>query len=118
MRAFSYEKPTDAAAAATAAAETPGAKFLAGGTNLLDLMKLEIEFAIAVPSALQSGGGRGPSTTTPGSTGALDCARMRRRTRALFLQAGVLSPGQSRCGNPQLAQGGPSAAWSRCAGRS
>ncbi|MCA1334425.1 FAD binding domain-containing protein [Pseudooceanicola marinus] len=43
MRAFSYEKPTDVAAAAARAAEVDGAKFLAGGTNLLDLMKLEIE---------------------------------------------------------------------------
>ena len=29
--------------AAAAAAKDPGAKFIAGGTNLLDLMKLEIE---------------------------------------------------------------------------
>ncbi|QFT93598.1 4-hydroxybenzoyl-CoA reductase subunit beta [Roseovarius sp. THAF9] len=42
MRAFSYEKPADVAAAARAA-EADGAKFIAGGTNLLDLMKLEIE---------------------------------------------------------------------------
>ena len=42
MRAFSYEKPADVAAAARAA-EAEGAKFIAGGTNLLDLMKLEIE---------------------------------------------------------------------------
>jgi xanthine dehydrogenase YagS FAD-binding subunit len=43
MRPFSYERPESAAGAAKAAAQTPGAKFLAGGTNLLDLMKLEIE---------------------------------------------------------------------------
>ncbi|GGB27936.1 FAD binding domain-containing protein [Allosediminivita pacifica] len=43
MRAFSYEKVADPAAAAARAAEVEGAKFLAGGTNLLDLMKLEIE---------------------------------------------------------------------------
>ena len=43
MKAFSYEKPTDAAAAAARAAEVEGAKFVAGGTNLLDLMKLQIE---------------------------------------------------------------------------
>ena len=42
MRAFTYERvrsPSEAAAAAAA----PGSKFIAGGTNLLDLMKLEIE---------------------------------------------------------------------------
>jgi xanthine dehydrogenase YagS FAD-binding subunit len=43
MRPFTYERAEDAAGAAKSAAETPGAKFLAGGTNLLDLMKLEIE---------------------------------------------------------------------------
>jgi xanthine dehydrogenase YagS FAD-binding subunit len=43
MKPFTYERAADAAAAVRAAAETPGAKFIAGGTNLLDLMKLEIE---------------------------------------------------------------------------
>jgi len=43
MRPFTYERATDPAAAAKAAAGTPGARFLAGGTNLLDLMKLDIE---------------------------------------------------------------------------
>ena len=43
MKPFTYERAGDAAAAAKAAAETPGSRFLAGGTNLLDLMKLEIE---------------------------------------------------------------------------
>ncbi|MGX1101534.1 FAD binding domain-containing protein [Amorphus sp. MBR-141] len=43
MRAFSYERAASPQAAAQAAAATPGAKFIAGGTNLLDLMKLEIE---------------------------------------------------------------------------
>ncbi|HZC15504.1 MAG TPA: xanthine dehydrogenase family protein subunit M, partial [Caulobacteraceae bacterium] len=43
MRPFTYERAADPAAAARAAAETPGARFLAGGTNLLDLMKLDIE---------------------------------------------------------------------------
>ncbi|WP_019516186.1 FAD binding domain-containing protein [Sphingomonas sp. Mn802worker] len=42
MKAFTYERAKDARAAAQAAAR-PGAKFLAGGTNLLDLMKIEVE---------------------------------------------------------------------------
>jgi xanthine dehydrogenase YagS FAD-binding subunit len=42
MRAFTYERATDARAAISAVAK-PGAKFISGGTNLLDLMKLEIE---------------------------------------------------------------------------
>jgi len=43
MRPFSYEQAATPAAAAAAAARNPDAKFIAGGTNLLDLMKLEIE---------------------------------------------------------------------------
>jgi xanthine dehydrogenase YagS FAD-binding subunit len=43
MRAFSYERAATPAEAAAMVARTPGAKFVAGGTNLLDLMKLEIE---------------------------------------------------------------------------
>lgn len=43
MRPFTYERAASAEAAVKAAAETPNAKFIAGGTNLLDLMKLEIE---------------------------------------------------------------------------
>jgi len=43
MRPFTYERAKTPAEAAAAVARQPGAKFLAGGTNLLDLMKLEIE---------------------------------------------------------------------------
>jgi xanthine dehydrogenase YagS FAD-binding subunit len=43
MRPFTYERATDLRQAVRVASETPGARFLAGGTNLLDLMKLEIE---------------------------------------------------------------------------
>lgn len=43
MKPFTYERADDALAAVKAVAGTPGAKFIAGGTNLLDLMKLEIE---------------------------------------------------------------------------
>ncbi|MBP1202534.1 xanthine dehydrogenase YagS FAD-binding subunit [Duganella sp. 1411] len=43
MRAFTYQRAQTPAEAAAAAAHTPNAKFIAGGTNLLDLMKLEIE---------------------------------------------------------------------------
>ncbi|GGE02301.1 xanthine dehydrogenase [Aureimonas endophytica] len=43
MRSFTFERATSPQAAAQAAAANPDAKFIAGGTNLLDLMKLEIE---------------------------------------------------------------------------
>lgn len=43
MKPFTYERATSAAQAVARAASVPGAKFIAGGTNLLDLMKIEIE---------------------------------------------------------------------------
>ena len=43
MKSFSYERARTPAEAAAAAARIKGARFIAGGTNLLDLMKLEIE---------------------------------------------------------------------------
>lgn len=43
MRSFTYERVKSPAEAAAAVAANKSAKFLAGGTNLLDLMKLEIE---------------------------------------------------------------------------
>jgi xanthine dehydrogenase YagS FAD-binding subunit len=43
MKPFAYERVKSPAEAAAAASRDPGAKFIAGGTNLLDLMKLEIE---------------------------------------------------------------------------
>ncbi|NYE61079.1 xanthine dehydrogenase YagS FAD-binding subunit [Duganella sp. 1224] len=43
MRAFTYQRAQSPAEAAAAAQRNPGARFIAGGTNLLDLMKLEIE---------------------------------------------------------------------------
>jgi xanthine dehydrogenase YagS FAD-binding subunit len=44
MRPFTYERATDARGAIAAVVRAgPGARFISGGTNLLDLMKLEIE---------------------------------------------------------------------------
>jgi xanthine dehydrogenase YagS FAD-binding subunit len=43
MKPFTYERAKSPAEAAAAAARNPDAKFIAGGTNLLDLMKREIE---------------------------------------------------------------------------
>jgi xanthine dehydrogenase YagS FAD-binding subunit len=43
MTPFTYERATSPAAAVQAVASRPGAKFIAGGTNLLDLMKFQIE---------------------------------------------------------------------------
>jgi xanthine dehydrogenase YagS FAD-binding subunit len=43
MRSFTYHRAASAAEAAAAVAGNPNAKFIGGGTNLLDLMKLGIE---------------------------------------------------------------------------
>ena len=43
MIGFTYKRATSPAEAAAIAAHTKGSKFIAGGTNLLDLMKLQIE---------------------------------------------------------------------------
>src|SRR5215217_8416911 len=43
MKPFTYERAHSPSGAAAAATRMEGAKFIAGGTNLLDLMKLQIE---------------------------------------------------------------------------
>ena len=43
MKPFTYERATSPQDAVARASKTQGAKFIAGGTNLLDLMKLQIE---------------------------------------------------------------------------
>lgn len=43
MRPFTYHRAADPAEAAGLAAKHPGARFIAGGTNLLDLMKVQVE---------------------------------------------------------------------------
>lgn len=67
MKAFSYERVSDPAQAAARAAEVPGAKFIAGGTNLLDLMKHEIE----IPEHLIDVSGTGLDNITPTDEGGL-----------------------------------------------
>src|SRR3989442_291045 len=43
MREFGYERPTQPTDALAVLAGTPGARYLGGGTNLVDLMKLGVE---------------------------------------------------------------------------
>jgi xanthine dehydrogenase YagS FAD-binding subunit len=43
MKAFTYERAASPAAAAAAIVAQPDSKFIAGGTNLLDLMKIQVE---------------------------------------------------------------------------
>lgn len=45
MKPFTFERAATPAAAASAAARHPGARFIVGGTNLPDPMKLQIAAA-------------------------------------------------------------------------
>lgn len=67
MKPFTYEKAQTPAQAAAAVAQNPGAKFIAGGTNLVDLMKLQIE----APTHLVDINGLGLDTITPTADGGL-----------------------------------------------
>ncbi|MCF3934982.1 xanthine dehydrogenase family protein subunit M [Acuticoccus sp. M5D2P5] len=76
MRAFSYERATSPQGAARALAATEGAKFIAGGTNLLDLMKLEIE----TPTHLVDVNDLGLDTIEDSADGGLRIGAMVRNT--------------------------------------
>lgn len=76
MRAFTYEKAASPAEAATAAARNAEAKFIAGGTNLLDLMKLQIE----TPTHLIDVNGLGLDTIEATPEGGLRIGAMVRNT--------------------------------------
>lgn len=76
MKAFTYERATSAAAAAAASVARPRAKFIAGGTNLLDLMKLQIE----TPAHLIDVNHLGLDTIEPTSGGGLRIGALVRNT--------------------------------------
>jgi xanthine dehydrogenase YagS FAD-binding subunit len=76
MKPFTYERATSPAKAAAAAVATPGAKFIAGGTNLLDLMKLQIE----VPPHLIDVNGLGLDTIERTAEGGLRIGALVRNT--------------------------------------
>ncbi|MGF9691951.1 xanthine dehydrogenase family protein subunit M [Rhizobium sp. 0TCS1.26] len=76
MRAFTFERAASVEAAAKSAAANPQAKFIAGGTNLLDLMKLEIE----TPTHLIDVNGLGLDTIEPTPDGGLRIGALVRNT--------------------------------------
>ncbi|MCV9945291.1 xanthine dehydrogenase family protein subunit M [Rhizobium sp. BT-175] len=76
MRAFTYECASSVEAAAKAAASNPETKFIAGGTNLLDLMKLEIE----TPAHLIDVNGLGLDKIEPTPGGGLRIGALVRNT--------------------------------------
>ncbi|MDB6132893.1 MAG: molybdopterin dehydrogenase [Verrucomicrobiales bacterium] len=76
MKPFTYERAQSPAAAAAAAAQHPGSRFVAGGTNLLDLMKLEIE----TPPHLIDVNGLGLDKIEPTKEGGLRIGALVRNT--------------------------------------
>jgi xanthine dehydrogenase YagS FAD-binding subunit len=76
MKAFTYQRVRTPADAAAAAARHPGSRFIAGGTNLLDLMKLEIE----TPAHLVDVNGTGLDQIEPTPDGGLRVGAMVRNT--------------------------------------
>ena len=76
MKPFTYEKAQSPAQAAAAVARSPGAKFIAGGTNLLDLMKLQIE----APTHLVDVNGLALDKIEPTSEGGLRIGALVRNT--------------------------------------
>lgn len=67
MRAFTYERASSPQQAARAVSERQGAKFIAGGTNLIDLMKIEVE----TPTHLVDVNGLGLENIEPTEEGGL-----------------------------------------------
>ncbi|SDH70524.1 xanthine dehydrogenase family protein subunit M [Variovorax sp. OV700] len=76
MKPFTYERAQSPAQAAAAVARSPGAKFIAGGTNLLDLMKLQIE----APTHLVDVNGLALDKIEPTTDGGLRIGAMVRNT--------------------------------------
>ncbi|HEX7983940.1 MAG TPA: xanthine dehydrogenase family protein subunit M [Duganella sp.] len=76
MRVFTYQRVETPVEAAVAAATVPGARFIAGGTNLLDLMKLEIE----TPAHLVDINGLGLDRIEPTADGGLRIGALVRNT--------------------------------------
>ncbi|MFL5395557.1 MAG: FAD binding domain-containing protein [Myxococcales bacterium] len=76
MKSFTYERARSPAEAAAAAARHDGAKFIAGGTNLLDLMKLQIE----TPAHLVDVNGLGLDKIEPTNEGGLRIGAIVRNT--------------------------------------
>ena len=76
MKSFIYERATSPVQAAATAARNPNARFIAGGTNLLDLMKLQIE----APAHLIDVNGLGLDQIEPAADGGLRIGALVRNT--------------------------------------
>ncbi len=111
MKLFTYERAADVAGAVKAVAATPGAKFLAGGTNLLDLMKLEIERPThlvdvgRLPLAAIEDGADGSLRIGAMATNSYLAADARVRARYPVLVQAIVSGGSAQLRNKATAGG-------------
>ncbi|MET0616573.1 MAG: FAD binding domain-containing protein, partial [Luteibacter sp.] len=76
MKPFTYERPKTPAEAVAAATRQRNTKFIAGGTNLLDLMKIEVE----QPEHLVDVNGLGFDTITASDDGGVRIGALVRNT--------------------------------------
>ena len=76
MKAFDYERASSPAGAAAAVLAQPQSKFIAGGTNLLDLMKLEVETPTRLIDVTRMGSDAGVSTIAATPAGGLRIGSM------------------------------------------
>jgi len=93
VRPFGYLTPPDPAAAIAAVTARPGATFLAGGTNLVDLMKL----GVAAPDLLVDVTGLLPGLIEPTAAGGL-------RIGAGVRNSDLVADPRVRAGYPVLAR--------------
>ena len=71
MKSFKYSSATDAASAVRTVSANQSAKFLAGGTNLIDLMKEYVERPSELVDIYAFGSAADPATSNGISIGAL-----------------------------------------------
>ncbi|KRC80640.1 4-hydroxybenzoyl-CoA reductase subunit beta [compost metagenome] len=76
MKSFTYERARTPEAAAASAGRAPHARFIAGGTNLVDLMKIEVE----TPAHLIDVNGLGLDRIEPAADGGLRIGALVRNT--------------------------------------
>jgi xanthine dehydrogenase YagS FAD-binding subunit len=120
VRPFAYERAADEAAAAKAAGEIPGARFIAGGTNLLELMKLEIERPVCLidvsrlPLALIEATSDGGLRLGAMTTGTQVSADLRVRRSYPVLAAALVAGGSAQLRN-KATTGGNLLQRTRCA---
>lgn len=95
MKPFTYERAQSPAQAAAAAARSRDTKFIAGGTNLLDLMKLDVE----TPTHLIDVNGLALDKIEPTAEGGLRAGALVRTriSRQIRVYGAIMACSRARC---------------------